>query len=295
MRSFLEALHSGRVLLMDGAMGTELQRAGIRQQDCYELWNLTHPDKVQAIHQAYAAAGAECLVTNTFQAHPEALARHGEEDRFEAVTRAALDLARAAAGPERFVLADIGPVERPELKTAWQLINAFRTADALLLETWSDLRFAGVFLRAARSRLSAGIPVLLSFTYWRPSPSGEVRTFQKVRPETCARTAMEYGATALGVNCGRDLGMEDVIEIIRRYRAVTNLPLFARPNAGTPARSGDAWSYPHTPDALAGHLPALIEAGVTMIGGCCGTTPATIAAFRQVLDVDLARSSAQRS
>ena len=89
--------------------------------------------------------------------------------------------------------------------------------------------------------------------------------------------------------------MEDVIEIIRRYRAVTNLPLFAPPNAGTPARSGDAWSYPHTPDAMAAHLPALIEAGVTMIGGCCGTTPATIAAFRQVIDADRARSSARRN
>src|SRR6202035_4244689 len=109
MSRFLDALRSGRVLLMDGAMGTELQRAGLRAGECGELWNLTHPEKVRAIHQAYVDAGAEVLLTNTFQANPAALARHNSADQLNAICRAAGEHARHAAGPDRLVLADVGP------------------------------------------------------------------------------------------------------------------------------------------------------------------------------------------
>src|SRR6266852_2151820 len=99
MSRFLTALHSGRVLLMDGAMGTELQRAGLRHGECGEFWNLSRPDQVRAIHQAYVDAGAECLLTNTFQSNPTALARHGHAEELELINHAAVRLARAAAGP----------------------------------------------------------------------------------------------------------------------------------------------------------------------------------------------------
>src|ERR1700682_1498 len=111
MSRFLDALRSGRVLLMDGAMGTELQRAGLKPGECGELWNLTHPDKVRAIHQAYVDAGAEVLLTNTFQANPAALARHNLDGQLGVICQAAVDLAREAAGPDRWVLADVGPCQ----------------------------------------------------------------------------------------------------------------------------------------------------------------------------------------
>jgi 5-methyltetrahydrofolate--homocysteine methyltransferase len=96
---------------------------------------------------------------------------------------------------------------------------------------------------------------------------------------------VRHGLAALGgVNCGRDVGMGELIEIVRRYRAVTDLPLFARPNAGTPARRGEDWVYPESPAALAERLPELLEAGVALVGGCCGTTPSHIAAFRAVVE-----------
>src|SRR6516162_4220139 len=104
MASLLETLRSGRVLLMDGAMGTELQRAGIGEGECYELWNLTQPDRVRAVHQAYVFSGAEILLTNTFQANPPSLAQFKLGDRLEIIWQAALEQARAAAGPARFVL-----------------------------------------------------------------------------------------------------------------------------------------------------------------------------------------------
>jgi methionine synthase I (cobalamin-dependent) len=94
----------------------------------------------------------------------------------------------------------------------------------------------------------------------------------------------QFGVAGIGVNCGRDIGMDEVIEITRRHRQVTDLPLFARPNAGTPTRVGERWAYPHTPEKMASRLPELLEAGVTMVGGCCGTTPQHIAAFRPFID-----------
>src|SRR5262249_10959284 len=113
MSRLLEALRSGRVLLMDGAMGTELQRAGLPAGACPERWNLTHPERVGAIHQAYVKAGARCLLTNTFQANPEALAEHGLRHQLAPINRAALDVALEAARLDVFVLAAIGPLPDP--------------------------------------------------------------------------------------------------------------------------------------------------------------------------------------
>jgi 5-methyltetrahydrofolate--homocysteine methyltransferase len=127
------------------------------------------------------------------------------------------------------------------------------------------------------------VPVLLSLTYQRHA-SGELCTRSKHPPEWFAMQAKPYGVAALGVNCGRDIGMEDVIDIVRRYRQVTDLPLFARPNAGTPAADGERLIYPHTPEQMAARLPELLEAGASMVGGCCGTTPEHIAAFRPIID-----------
>jgi methionine synthase I (cobalamin-dependent) len=284
MSRFLEALQSGRVLLMDGAMGTELQCAGMPSGTCYELWNLKCPEDVRAIHRSYVAASAEVLLTHTFQANPIALARFGLRDQTSSILTAALENARTA-GPGCLVVGDIGPLpEEDALEAVRKVAFELRDADALLLETWSDpvaLWAAQYGCQAAREL--GGLPVLLSMTYQR-HPSGALVTASGHPPEWFARLAKEDDVAALGVNCGRDIGMDEIIEIVRRYRAVTNLPLFARPNAGTPVRDGERWIYPHTPQQMATRLPELLEAGVCMVGGCCGTTPEHIAAFRTVID-----------
>jgi methionine synthase I (cobalamin-dependent) len=136
------------------------------------------------------------------------------------------------------------------------------------------------------------LPVLLSLTYRHEENGGGLLTFSGHSPEWFARRARDYGIAALGVNCGRDIGMGDIIAIVRRYRAVTDLPLFARPNAGTPTRDGNRWVYPLTPEAMAARLPELLEAGVSMVGGCCGTTPEHIAACKPIIDAWNARRAA---
>jgi 5-methyltetrahydrofolate--homocysteine methyltransferase len=293
MSPLLTALHSGRVLLMDGAMGTELRRTGLADTEAGEIWNITHPDRVQAIHQAYRAAGANCLLTNTFQANRLTLDKSLWRDRLVEIIRSAVMMARSVAGTDGFVLGDLGPL--PSLAGAEKFgiladlaetIPAFAGVDGLLLETYSDLSA----LLAARycKEAAPDVPVLLSLTFWR-NAAGELCSRSGHVPEAIAEAASGLGIAGLGANCGNDIGMEEIIEIIRRYRRVMDLPLFARPNAGTPTKVGDRWTYPHAPAQMAVKLPALLEAGVVMVGGCCGTTPEHIAAFRNVVDVWNAR------
>ncbi|MBY0526368.1 MAG: homocysteine S-methyltransferase family protein [Gemmataceae bacterium] len=282
-------------------MGTELQRAGIQPGECYEQWNLTHPEQVRGIHQAYADAGADVLLANTFQANPLALRRFRLGNQIEAIHEAGIRLASEAAKRKRFVVASIGPIGPPE--TAWQeretmqeVVQSLRRTEgdlsAILLETWSHQDFLAE-ADAALYQLAHTkdeIPVLLSLSFMR-MPDGSYNDFRGRALHDFVRRSAQRRPAALGVNCGRDIGMDDAIEIVRRYRQFTDLPIFVRPNAGTPRREGDAWVYPQTPAMMAERLPELLEAGVSMVGGCCGTTPAHIAAFRPIVGAWNARQT----
>jgi len=265
MNDLVTALRSGRVLLMDGAMGTELQRrAQAARFDGFEQLNLTQPDLIQCVHRDYLDAGAEVLLTNTFQADP-----HAAE-----IWQAALRLARAV-GP-RFVLADVGPIAKLTDDDAAAIWRRCKGADGVLMETWSSI----VALERI-ARVTNGMPLLASFTF--QCDTGEWLTFENVRPEECAAAAQRCGAVAVGANCGKDLDMAAMLEIVRRYRAACDLSIFVRPNAGMPIQVGAEWRFPRSPEDLAAGLPALVAAGIGMIGGCCGTTPEHVRAFRRAL------------
>lgn len=296
MSALLTALHSDRVLLMDGAMGSELYQAGLEPGECGAAWNLARPDRVRAIHRAYADAGARCLLTNTFQANPCALVRHDREQDLERLVVAGVRLARAAAGPGGLVLGDVGPVllagsdrEFADWSDLARTVRAFLDptagpagVDGLLLETCATPRALSAVEFIRHRVLDDELPVLLSLSYLRRL-DGSLATPGGHAPETFARHAAGHGVAALGVNCGRDVGMDDVLAVLRRYRRETDLPLLARPNAGTAARAGGQLVYPRTPEEMATHLPELLEAGAVMVGGCCGTTPAHVAAFAEVV------------
>jgi 5-methyltetrahydrofolate--homocysteine methyltransferase len=279
--SFLSELSAGPVLLMDGAMGTRLQATGLGPAECGPWWNAVRPAEVRRIHQEYLAAGARVLLTNTFQSNPIALARHGLEDRLEEINARAVELARRAPGGTRFVLGDVGPILSPgryeefaDRAALARVVESLDGVDGLLLETCSTpAALAAVEFALHRVALAGEVPLLLSLSY--RVEAGEPVTVSGHRPELFARHAARHGVAALGVNCGRDIDLSLIAAVLRRYRQETDLPLFARPNAGTPRPDG---SYPLTPEALAAGLPALIEAGAAMVGGCCGTTPAHIAA-----------------
>ncbi len=277
MPELIEALGHGRVLLMDGAMGTELLRAGAGGDPSLAAWNLLRPEKITAIHRSYVEAGAEILLTNTFQANGAALPRHHLEQELTAIIKAGVKLARTALTGPGWVLADIGPLVTTDKESVGPILGACSEADALLLETFSDPAEAAVFIRANKAEGGPNKPTLLSFTF----DGDTLRTFRGASAADCAGAAQEMGAAAVGVNCGKDVDTARCAELLTRYRAATDLPLFTRLNAGSPK---NGTGYPHSPELMARGLEEILSTKIAMVGGCCGTTPEHIRAFRAVVD-----------
>jgi methionine synthase I (cobalamin-dependent) len=272
----LDRLHRGPPLLMDGAMGTELIRTG---SDCGGnlTWlNLSRPDLVLAVHRAYAAAGAEVILTNTFQANPVTIPDPMELQR---VGNSAVELARKSGAD--YVLSDIGPIitarytefENPD--DLQRTAEAIPATDGILLETCSSINALKAIEQLRRAVRES--PILLSLAFCH-RPDGLV-TYDGHTPEWFAERVRDHGVDGLGVNCGLEISPTDCVEVIRRFRQMTDLPLFARPNAGTPKLVADGGMiYPRSIAEFASAIDGLIDAGAMMIGGCCGTTPAHIAA-----------------
>jgi len=252
--------------------------------------DVTHPYHVRTVHQAYVDAGAEVLLTNIFQATDSGLKSRGCQISPESVISAGIKLARECG---KWVLADLGPYDDEIIWTQqtarWEYscryhLAAANECDGLLIETISnDQPVAKVFKQLGPQRFDNQKPILVSATYLRDSEG--IRTFTGLTPEEFARQIENYWfVQAVGVNCGRDIGIRECVEIVHRYRDATHLPVFVRPNAGTPKFRNACWVYPHSAQYMASWLPELLQAGVRMIGGCCGTTPEYIAAFKKVID-----------
>lgn len=279
MVDFRKLLDSSGTLVMDGAMGTELQKLGMDDQSCYELCNLTSPQHVRKVHQSYIDAGSECLVTNTFQAHPQALQSHEMANRLSEITHTAIELARSVAGSQRPVLASVGPQESPTEKTLGPVIRSVRNADAILLETWSGGFEQAVDIALSEEFNLRSLPVCLSLTFLKGKDGKPCLYKSGQDAKTVADIVRRTGVTALGVNCGKDIGRNELRSILSGFRSVTGLPLFVRPNAGTPIQVNGSWHYPHSPHDMVQWVDDWVSLGVRMIGGCCGTTPAHIQAF----------------
>ena len=293
-RSLLEALRT-RVLLSDGAMGTELQRAGLESGACGEAWNLDHPDRVLGIQRAYAEAGADCLLTNTFGACRIMLNRHRQGGRTADINRAAVALAREALGGRGFVLGDIGPfgglmepfgeiprgeVERAFLEQARALVAG--GVDAVIIETQTS--FEELELAIAAAREARAPAVIGSIAFDRMADEDDVRTMMGISPEQAAEFMAAHGCDLAALNCGTGVDMSMAAAIVRRYRAVSGLPVMAQPNAGQPVLENMRVLYKETPEEMAAGLPGLLAAGPRIVGGCCGSTPAHIRRLRERLD-----------
>lgn len=291
-RDILSAAKAGPVLF-DGAIGTQLQACGLPIGSSPESWNQLHPDHVAAVHSAYLDAGAQVLTTNTFGASPHKLRTDGVEGDPEEINRLAASIARAAAGSKAWVAGSIGPtgtmlmmgdlseeeIHAGFLRQARGLASG--GADLIIIETMSDLTEALLALKAARS--VCDLPVFVSLTF-SPGQRG-YRTLMGVDISQAAGALAEAGASVLGCNCGT--GIDDAILIVREMARHWQGPILSEPNAGLPQLIDGKTCYRETPEMMAAKLPELIGAGARFVGGCCGTTPDHIRAFRHQLKGDM--------
>ncbi len=294
MTNFL-TLAASRVVIGDGAMGTELQRAGLPIGECGDHWSLSHPDRLRAIHRAYIEAGSDVILTNSFGANRWVLGRYGFDGQVAEVNRAAAAIARASAGPGVCVLGDIGPcggflrplgdVDPGALlaeftKQAGALLEG--GADGVLIETMSALEELLIAIRAARA---AGAPIVVASMAFDRVPNGNIRTMMGVAPEQAALAAVDAGADVVGANCGTRMTTSDFARVVGAFRGVTGVPVMIQANAGSPELEDGRAVYRLTPDAFAAGMEDVVAAGAAIVGGCCGTTPAHIAALARRMKV----------
>jgi homocysteine S-methyltransferase len=277
---------------MDGAMGTMLHASGESFESCFDLLNLTRPEVVLDIHRAYVAAGADIIEANSFGANAYKLAEHGLEDQLVEINNAAVQLARQAieeAGSDALVGGSLGPLGvrlapfgRVQLDQARdvfkQQIEALISAgvDVLIIETHSDLYEVREAVLAAREVTDA--PVIASVTFTRDD-----RTLLGDTAFQVVRSLVASGADVVGANCSS--GPAQLFRIIEQmHRTEPEAKLVVMPNAGWPESVGGRIMYPATADYFGEYAQAFCQAGASLIGGCCGTTPEHIAAMRQALD-----------
>ena len=291
MNRLAALLGPDRPVLLDGGMGTLLQDSGLEDGAPGELWNLDNPDAVRAAHTAYAEAGARVLTTNTFGGTRPRLDMHGLGDRLAEVNRNAAQVARSVAdehgllvagdlGPTGELLAPLGAMTSEDAQALFAAQVAALVeggVDLLLVETLSDLGEADAALAAARE-VAPDLPVAVTMSF-----DTNVRTMMGVRPADAVVHLAAAGADAVGANCGRGPEEMELIAAQMVEARPEGLLLIAQSNAGLPQVVGDHFEYDATPDDLAAHATRLAQLGIDLVGGCCGSTPAHIAAMRATL------------
>lgn len=278
------ALRGEDFLVFDGGMGTQLQALGLAEAGAVpELLNFTHPDEIASVHAAYVAAGAEVITTNTFGANASKL---GGRASVAETYRAAAACARR--GGARYVAGDIGPsgmllepLGTCTFEDAYDLfaeqVDAVREAgcDVVLIETMADLREAKAALLAAKERCN--LPVFVTMTFGEDG-----RTFLGTPPEVAAVALSSMGAHAVGLNCS--LGPDELAGAARAMSRYARCPLLVQPNAGLPRMEDGRTVYDVDPASFARSMQGMLETGASMVGGCCGTSPAFIERLRALVD-----------
>jgi len=277
-------------VLADGAMGTLLYERGIPFDRSFDLLNLQEPALVQAIHRDYIRAGAELIETNTFGANRFRLAAHGSDAEPRRVNRAGAQVARNAreeVGEAVFVAGAIGPLGKPVAPLGTipkdEALEAYVEqveglveggVDLIIIETQTDLEEMKLAIQAVRR--VTDLPLVAEMTF-----TEDGRTLYGGYPEDVVRATRDLAVDVLGANCS--VGPQKLLEIVQRLRRRTELPISAMPNAGLPRFVNGRFLYLASPDYFADYAAQLQAAGATLIGGCCGTTPAHIRRMRDAL------------
>ncbi|HUX06049.1 MAG TPA: homocysteine S-methyltransferase family protein [Acidobacteriota bacterium] len=292
MRDPLERIAAGEILLFDGAIGTMIMARGLQPGRPPESFNLSRPEVLEEVARLYIEAGAEFVTTNTFGASPIKLRHYGQDNEAEMINTAGVEAARAAAEGRAYVAASIGPTgailrpygdaEPEEVYDGFKLQAAAMAAagaDIFVVETMIDLAEAKLAVKAARDA-APRIPVMATMTF-DPTPRGYF-TVMGVTVAQAADGLAAAGADIVGSNCGN--GIERMIEIAVEFKNHTKMPIAIQSNAGLPITRDGEVVYPETPEFMAYKANELINLPVSIIGGCCGTTPKHVRSIRAVID-----------
>lgn len=272
-----DAQQRGKIILMDGPMATELQHSGFNlENESAHSWNLTHPEAIKVVYEDYTNAGAEVLLTNTFSAHLGI--QRGDPD-WKAAVQAGIALAREPEWDHLYTVGSIGTVagdDATAITAIHQVVDSLSSCDALLLETQTRLDRVKAVVRPEN-------PMMVSFSFGRLPRSDRCWVAgsahgDELEAQDVTRWAQKAKPVALGVNCGINLRLDDFVAIAQAYRSVCDLPILVRPGI-TPSIECE-----FSPKEYAEKVRVLADAGVTLLGGCCGTTPAHISALRKEID-----------
>ncbi len=281
MSAIYDALEKA-TLTSDGAMGTMLQARGLTDGGAPELWNVEKPEEIEAVLEAYAAAGANFLTTNTFGGTAGRLAMHGLEDRLEELNKAGAEIARKVADRHSncFVMGDIGPsgeLMEPMGTLTMESGKALFAAqiralvaggvDAILIETMSDLGEVEAVVAAAQE-VAPGMPIIATLSF-----ETNLRTMMGVKPGMAVKHLAALGVRIIGANCGR--GTDEMSQIAKELVEARPEGVFiiTQSNAGLPKLQGDEFIYDGTPEEMARYAKEMKELGVNIVGSCCGSSP----------------------
>ena len=282
MSAIYEALAQG-TLVSDGAMGTMLQESGLDDGGAPELWNVEHPDRIEAVLEAYAAAGANLITTNTFGGTAGRLAMHGLEDRLYELNKAGAEVARKVADrhPNCFVMGDVGPsgelmdpMGTLTLESAKEIFSAQIKAlvdggvDAILIETMSDLAEVEAAVNAAKD-VAPHLPIITTMSF-----DTNLRTMMGVKPTLAVTYLASLGVRIIGANCGRGIDEMRVIAKELVDARPDGVFIITQSNSGLPKLVGDTFIYEGTPDEMGKYATEMKSLGVNVVGSCCGSTPA---------------------
>lgn len=291
MENILERLRRREVIIGDGALGTLLMQRGLKHGDPPEAYNITRPNLLEEIASMYLEAGAEIIATNSFGASPLRLRQFQLEKQTESINQNAVKAVRRAVGNKAYVSGSVGPsgcILKPHGKADPEEVLASYSrqvsalisagADTICIETMTDVAEATLALQAVRS-LSSDIPVMATMTF-NKTPRGYFTLMGTSVSESIA--ALENsGADIVGSNCGQGSG--NMLEIAREFCRHSHVPVAIQSNAGFPSATNGNVTYPESPDFMAARAAEMIQAGVQIVGGCCGTTPDHIRAIKKIL------------